>query len=248
MRTPPTVLTTALALLLWAGLQATPGKAEPLKTVVELFTSQGCNSCPPADAYLGRLAKREDLIGLTFHVDYWDYLGWRDTFASPLYTERQRSYATAMQDRRVYTPQMVIGGAIHAVGSDEGEVTRAIDKVRRERRAGPDIEMMRDGKRVLVKLSAGAAEGDATIWLARYDNVREVAIRRGENGGRQLSYYNVVRQLTNVGLWRGEAMEIAFPLADLAEGGRDGCAIIVQLGGHGAIIGAAEMDLAESDS
>ena len=153
-----------------------------------------------------------------------------------------------MHDRRVYTPQMVIGGMMREVGSDEAAILEAIEKVRGDRRAGLDIGMVRDGERVVVTLSAGQSAVDATIWLARFDAKREVAIRRGENGGRSLVYYKVVRELTNIGLWRGEAMEIAFSLGDLAKGGRDGCAIIVQLGGHGAIIGAAEMMFADSDS
>ncbi len=211
-------------------------------TVVELFTSQGCNSCPPADALLGELAKRDDLIALSFNVDYWDYLGWQDTLADPAYTQRQRNYAQARNDRRVYTPQMVVGGMTHMVGSDRRAVLSAIDKIRGDKRATLNIEMTRDNKRILVRLPDGKTPVDATIWLVRFDRTKEVAIRRGENGGRTIVYHNVVRDLRNIGLWRGEAMEIAFMQEDLAKGGRDGCAIIIQLGGHGAIIGAASMD------
>ncbi len=241
------------ASLIWLSLAADgPVQAQSdtgrLATVVELFTRQGCNSCPPADALLGRLAKRDGVIGLTFNVDYWDYLGWRDTLARPAYTQRQRGYAKAMHDRRVYTPQIVIGGVMHEVGSDEAAILDAIEKAREEHRAGLAIQMSRDGERIVVALSAGQSPVDATIWLARFDAKKEVAIRRGENGGRSLVYYKVVREFTNVGLWRGEAMEMAFSIGDLSKDGRDGCAIIVQLGSHGAIIGAAEMDFVNSDS
>lgn len=213
-------------------------------TVVELFTSQGCNSCPPADALLGELAKRDDLIALTFNVDYWDYLGWRDTLASPAHSERQRAYAEAMHERRVYTPQTVIGGRLHAVGSDRRDIEQAIRQVQRLADGNLHIGLSSEGDKVLVRLPDGPRPVEAKIWLVRYDRVQEVAIRRGENGGRTLKYYNVVRELTNIGLWRGEAMEIAYMQEDMTKGGRDGCAVIVQQDGHGPVLGAAAMDFA----
>jgi hypothetical protein len=212
-------------------------------TVVELFTSQGCSSCPPADALLGELARRKDIIALTFNVNYWDYLGWSDTLASPAYTDRQRAYAAAMQDRRVYTPEMVIGGSVNAVGSDRGTVMSAIDTVRHAGTQHLKIELARDKDHVIVRLPDGPAEVEATIWLVRYDHRQEVAIGRGENGGRTLTYHNVVRELTNLGLWNGKAKEISYMADDLTRGGSDGCAVIVQRGSHGPIIGAAAMDL-----
>ena len=210
-------------------------------TVVELFTSQGCNSCPPADRYLGQLAERDDILALSFNVDYWDYLGWRDTLASPVHTERQRRYSMAMHSRRVYTPQMVIGGTLEKVGSDRASVSRAIENVRGVARIWLDIEIERVDDMIVARLPGGRMAREATIWLVRYDSRREVEIRRGENGGRTIAYHNVVRDFDNIGLWRGEAMEVAFKLSDLAEGGRDRCAILVQIGGQGPIIGAARM-------
>jgi len=218
-------------------------KATRTGTVVELFTSQGCNSCPPADAFLGELAARNDIIALTFNVDYWDYLGWADTLAKPDYTERQRKYAAAMQDRRVYTPEMVIGGSVNAVGSDRGRVMSAVEAFRRSGTQFLKVELARDDSHVVVRLPDGPAEAEATIWMVRYDRVQEVVIERGENGGRTLKYFNVVRELTNLGLWNGKAKEISYMADDLTEGGRDGCAVIVQRGSHGPIIGAAAMDL-----
>ncbi len=210
-------------------------------TVVELFTSQGCNSCPPADRYLGQLAERDDILSLSFNVDYWDYLGWRDTLASPVHTERQRRYSTAMRSRRVYTPQMVIGGTLEKVGSDRASVSRAIENVRGDARIWLAIEIERVDDMIVARLPGGRMAREATIWLVRYDSRREVEIRRGENGGRTIAYHNVVRDFDNIGLWRGEAMEVAFKLSDLVEGGRDRCAILVQIGGQGPIIGAARM-------
>ena len=232
----------AAGLLALAASQPAAGQTAHTGTVVELFTSQGCNSCPPADAFLGELAKRDDLIALTYHVDYWDYLGWPDTFASPDYTARQRNYAAAMRERRVYTPQMVVGGSAGAVGSHRARVAAEIEAARRAGTQYLQVELARENDYFVVRLPDSRAHEEATIWLVRYDRVREVAIRRGENGGRTLKYYNVVRQLTNLGLWNGKAREISYMVDDMTKGGRDGCAVIVQRGSHGPVIGAAAMD------
>ncbi len=220
---------------------AAPLAAGERLAVVELYTSQGCNSCPPADRQLGQLAERDDVLALTFNVDYWDYLGWKDTLGSPVHSDRQRRYALAMRSRRVYTPQMVIGGTLESVGSDGHSVARAIRAVQDDPRAWLDIEIAREKDMVVARLPKGETPREATIWLVRYDSHQAVDVRRGENGGRRLVYHNVVRQIDNIGLWRGEAMEVAFKLSDLTEGGRNGCAILVQIGGQGPIIGAARM-------
>ena len=223
-----------LVTALWAPAQAQSADAVS-PTVVELFTSQGCSSCPPADAYLGRLAERDDLIALSFHVDYWDYIGWKDTFASPESTDRQRGYATAMGDRRVYTPQMVIGGMTHAVGSDRRSVERAIEK-------------SQQNTGMALKVRFRTDENGRIVWLAIYDKKHDVDVRRGENAGRKLSYYNVVREVRNLGLWRGREMEIALSPADLNRGGPDGCVVIVQRGMYGPVLGAAKMELGRDSS
>ncbi len=229
------------ALIVSALAFAAPASAGDRLTVVELFTSQGCNSCPPADKQMGTLAKRDDVLALTFNVDYWDYLGWKDTFGSPVHTDRQRRYAHAMNSRRVYTPQMVIGGTLETVGSDRRSVGHAIRRVADDPRTWLDIEISREKDMIVARLPDGKIAREATIWLVHYDRHQEVDIRRGENGGRKLAYHNVVREIDNIGLWRGDAMEVAFKLADLTEGGRDGCAILVQIDGQGPIIGAARM-------
>ncbi|MDP6689364.1 MAG: DUF1223 domain-containing protein [Alphaproteobacteria bacterium] len=213
------------------------------QVVVELYTSQGCNSCPPADRLLGRLAARDDIIALTFNVDYWDYLGWKDTLAQPSHTERQRHYAAALRNRSVYTPQMVIGGRQHAVGSDAAAVEAAIEAEKGHMSAAaPNLRLQHKDGRILVLL--GAAENkraDATIWLVRFDRRRDVPIQRGENAGSKLSYYNVVRDMRALGQWRGQAQEMNLSREDLAEGGRDGCAIIVQNGPVGPVLAAARI-------
>ena len=214
--------------------------------VVELYTSQGCNSCPPADRLLGELARRDDVIALTFNVDYWDYLGWKDTLARPANTERQRQYAAAMRNRTVYTPQMVIGGRQHAVGSDVSAVSAAIEAEQRRSDGSPKLHVKHQDGRILISLDALDASGrkgvNATVWLVRYDKRRDVPIERGENAGNKLSYYNVVRDMRALGHWRGQAMQMDLSRAELAEGGRDGCAIIVQNGPGGPILAAARIN------
>ena len=222
---------------------AGPGKA----VVVELFTSQGCNSCPPADRLLGQLAARDNVVALTFNVDYWDYLGWKDTLAQAAYTQRQRNYAATLHSRTVYTPQMVIGGRQHAVGSDAAAVDAAIEAERRRqdsrKDSAPELRVEHQDGHVLVNLTASDDKrANATVWLVRYDRRRDVPIERGENAGSKLSYFNVAREMRALGQWRGQAMRLRLSQVELAEGGRDGCAIIVQKDPVGPILAAARID------
>ena len=221
-----------------------PAVAGERLTVVELYTSQGCNSCPPADAILGELVARDDVIALSFHIDYWDYLGWKDTFSSAAATKRQKQYARFLGSRGVYTPQMVIGGAAHAVGSNRGRVEELIETV--AARPGPEIDVsVAAGAPGEVLVRIAGAEITSTrkfaIWLARFDDARTVPIERGENAGRTITYHHIVRDIERIGWWKGEALELSLGLEDLRAGGRDGCVIIVQQGSHGRIVGAAEM-------
>ncbi len=233
--------------LLGAALAATAGSAsagEKLPVVVELFTSQGCNSCPPADEFLGELAKRDDVIALALHVNYWDYMGWKDTFASEATTARQRTYAMFLGERTVYTPQMVIGGMTHEVGSRRGDVTRAIDRL--HQRTGPYLEIRvrrLEGGKISVHIPAGELKHrDVVVWLVRYRSASEVEIKRGENRGRTLLYHNVVTDYRELGMWYGDELNLELKVSDLREGGHDGGVILVQEGGAGRIIGAAEVD------
>jgi hypothetical protein len=213
-----------------------PGSTPPI--VVELFTSQGCSSCPRADVVLGELKARQDVLPLSFHVTYWDRLGWPDTFGLEASTARQRAYADLLDNGGLYTPQMVIGGRIDVVGSQRGRVREAIDLLTTRRAPGPPIAIEDD----MLRLGGGPAD-EATIWLFGFDRQHEVRIGRGENRGRTIDYHNVVREVISLGRWSGEAMEIALPLPRLAADGRDGAAVVVQRPNTGEILAASRIDL-----
>jgi hypothetical protein len=203
-------------------------------TVVELFQSQGCSSCPPANANVMALSGRSDVLALSFQVTYWDQLGWKDTFASPQYTARQWDYARALRHDNVWTPQVVINGRADVVGVRPGEIEGAMARADRGG-AGPRIDIA--GGRITIEGPAPATP--AQVWLVRYDpNVVQVPIRRGENGGRTLPHKNVVRSLTRLGDWSGATKGYALPTAD-ASGLKT--AILIQAGPGGAILAAARI-------
>ncbi len=207
--------------------------------VVELYTSQGCSSCPPADELLGELAGHPGVIALSMHVDYWDYIGWKDPYADPQLTARQRDYARNLGLRYVYTPQMVIDGRHDVAGLRRGRVLETIEKAGRQPK--PVAVKFEDGK---IVISGGEnPPGGATVWLAAFDGKHQTEIPRGENAGRTLEYHHVVREMTKLGTWRGGAMEIDFDMAAAAAEGRDGCAVIIQQGKGGPILGAAILTL-----
>jgi hypothetical protein len=208
-------------------------------TVVELFTSEGCNSCPPADAYLGELIKRGDVMALSYHVDYWDYLGWKDSYASKLMTERQQAYGQSLGSNYVYTPQMVIGGAADAVGSDRDAVARAIAlRAKTAVHVPLAISQGSDGK-ITIGVPSAKTKNDAVLWLVRYDDKHSVAVERGENGGSTLTYYNVVRDIEKLGSWNGQAAEITVEPAAL--GGAEHALVLLQTDGTGPILGYAKL-------
>ncbi|MFT6076444.1 MAG: hypothetical protein ACJAZ1_003377 [Yoonia sp.] len=216
-------------------LQATAVTAQNGPVVIELFTSQGCSSCPPADAMLHDLAKREDVIALALHVDYWDYIGWTDVFGRPENTSRQHSYAQAAHATTVYTPQMVIGGIEHVVGSRPMQVMDAVQaQVRRGNAVA--VSLTRSGSALQINAST-AVRGDYVVQLVRYTPEETVAIRRGENAGRTLSYANIVKSWDVIGRWDGRS---ALTLAATADG-PDAVVVIVQQAGHGPIVGAAQL-------
>ena len=223
------------------------GAADKPLTVVELFTSQGCSSCPPADAFLGELARRDDLVALSEHVDYWDYIGWKDPFASPANTKRQHEYARLLGLRYVYTPQMVIQGADHATGSDRARVLEKIAAAAALPRVPVSARYADDRILVSVPGAEGTAGGEmAAVWMAVFDRQHETPVKRGENGGRTLKNFNVVRSMVRLGTWSGQALEI--PAAMPEGNGRhpDGCAVIVQSLKTGRIIGAAKIAMPKS--
>jgi hypothetical protein len=210
------------------------------KAIVELFTSQGCSSCVTADAYFAELAKRDDIVALSLHVDYWDYLGWKDTLADPAHTGRQRDYAAVRGSPRVYTPQIVLNGRTDFVGSNRSAIDDAIGHS-----ALPVPVTMRHGDgTVEIEVAARPIRTmwPATIRLVLLTSETEVPISRGENAGSTIEYYNVVRAMRPIGMWDGEAVKITLPEKELMVDGVDACAIIVQEDqpkGPGQILGAA---------
>jgi hypothetical protein len=233
----------AVTLVMSAVAAGSAQAAEEAPVVVELFTSQGCNTCPPADAYLGELAKRRDVVALSLHVDYWDYIGWKDPYAIGIATTRQRAYASQFGKGFVYTPQMVVDGAAEAVGSHRSTVAQEIDAARAvPGRFAVQIAYKPDDTMV-VSVPAGQSNGKtATVWLVMFDRMHTTDIKRGENGGKKLTYYNVVREFRSIGTWTGKAMTIPVKVQDE---GRDDCAVLVQYEDTGRIVGAGKMALAE---
>lgn len=210
--------------------------------VVELFTSQGCSSCPGADALLGRLAERHDVLALSYSVDYWDYLGWKDTLASPKFTERQKSYKGALGVPMVYTPMMVINGVAHFNGSDEDKVLHAIEKSNQAVAVHPPIHMSAKDGHVVIEVGAAPydmATKEATLWLAVVAKSVAVPVSRGENRGKTLTYHNVVRELMPVGMWSGHPVTVQLDRQSIAQSGMERCATLLQQGPGGPIIGAA---------
>lgn len=237
-------LLTWLALALVAPVTAAQQPPPAPLIVLELFTSQGCSSCPAADKLLRTFAERDDLIALSLSVDYWDHLGWKDTLASPKNTARQKAYAKALGTGNVYTPQLVIHGAAQAIGSHKADIESAIADLRNEKgRTIIDVAATSDGKRVTVDIGAapaGAAKLSATVWLAVVAPRVEVDIKRGENRGRKLVYHNVVRDISPVGMWSGKPMRIELPASVSSEPGAR-CAVLVQADDGGRILGATWM-------
>jgi hypothetical protein len=211
------------------------------KGVVELFTSQGCSSCPAADALLGRLAKRDDVIAISLSVDYWDYLGWKDTLAQAKFSERQKAYAKMLGDGMVYTPQMVVNGLAHVNGGDEAKVERALDKTSKSA-AHVSVRMSMSDDKLVVDVGAapaGASVKEATIWLAVMSSSVEVPITRGENRGKTITYTNVVRELIPIGMWSGKAVTVQLERHTFMQKDAERGAVLVQQGKAGPIIGAA---------
>ena len=227
----PLLTATTLALAFATGAIASDA-AHPV--VVELFQSQGCSSCPPANANVLAISDRPEVLALSFGVTYWDQLGWKDTFASPVNTARQWDYARGLHHAQVFTPQVVVNGRSDGVGADRRELDRLL--VAGDRGiGGPAIQINAD--RVTLSMAAAPREV-ADVWLVRYDpRVVQVAIRRGENGGRTLPHKNVVRQLVHLGTWRGTAESLTLPVS------RDPLlrsAILIQQGVGGPILAAAK--------
>ena len=218
---------------------AAQGMAGP--PVIELFTSQGCSSCPPADELLGTLADRDDIIALSLPVDYWDYLGWKDSFATSQNTARQKSYAHARGDRSIYTPQIVVNGVRDIVGSDAGELDAAL-KSSGSQIVDLDVTMGPRAIDVAVPADPTGQRRHGVVWLAGFSGAEPVTIGRGENAGRKVVYHNVVRTLVRIGDWDGQPTHLKVDRVKVWKKDMDGCAVIIQedvYGGTGPVLAAA---------
>ena len=232
----------SLAVIASAMAAAATVSAEP-RGVIELFTSQGCSSCPAADQLAGELARDPSLVVMSLAVDYWDYLGWKDTLALSGHTNRQRAYSKSRGDREVYTPQVVINGVAHVAGSDRGAIERAIEQTRRESGAmNLPVTLTINGDNLTVDVQGSSdAKGEAEVWLVPITKKVPVAIERGENRGQTITYSNVVRKWVKLGTWSGKAEVYNLAIKDFQNGEIDSIAVIVQNGGvstPGLMLGA----------
>jgi len=231
----------AVALVLSGAVAGADEIAKPIG-VVELFTSQGCSSCPPADALFGELAASNDVIALAYHVDYWDYLGWRDTLGSADNTARQYEYGKAFGLGSVYTPQAVINGRVHVSGSSRSAVNGALDGLSK---AGDGLTVPISASQVgdSIMIDAGSATGSedsAHVVLVYFDAQTPVVIERGENSGSTITYWNAVSKVQTAGMWHGKSQRFELPVSEIAK--KDGCAVLLQSvdkdGLPGPILGA----------
>jgi hypothetical protein len=235
----------ALLAALVLGAIAGPAAAGPEpKAVVELYTSQGCSSCPPADRVLVDLAREPDIIALSFPVDYWDYLGWKDTLASPAFSARQRAYAQARGDKQVFTPQIIVNGSASCVGSDRGEIQRSVARATGgHHRLSVPITLSESGKTLIVEVGRAEPPRSAEVWVLPVIIAREVAIGRGENSGRSVTYANVVRRMVRAGSWSGAPARFEVPMDVVRADNAESYVVLLQsgeAGKPGPILGAAK--------
>jgi hypothetical protein len=224
-------LVTSIGLI--AGLSPVVAFAAERPVVVELFTSQGCSSCPPANAFLNELSRdRRDLLPLAFHVTYWDRLGWKDPFSLPAATQRQDQYGHRFGDGS-YTPEIVVDGAAGMVGSDRDDVSSAIETAKRNSRTAAAVSVVRNGDTVSIEVGSGS--GNAKVLLIGFDHEHTTAIGRGENSGRTLTEANVVRSFRPVGQWSGTPLRLSEPFP----GGQDAAVVLEAPDGH--IVGASRL-------
>ncbi|CDX40280.1 conserved exported hypothetical protein [Mesorhizobium plurifarium] len=229
--------------------KAATGKTDKAQTdrplgVVELFTSQGCSSCPPADEFFAELAGKDDIVALAYHVNYWDYLGWQDTLSTKENTDRQYDYMRAFGSRSVYTPQAVINGRSHVNGASRKDVDGALARMDRTGEGmRVAIKVSRTSDRVMIDAgdAAGGGPTDAHLVIVYFDPPQMVKIGQGENSGRSLTYWNAVSDIQTAGMWHGKAQRYELPMTEIAKKG--GCAVLLQSVGKdgmpGPILGAA---------
>ena len=224
-----------------------PAHADP-RAVIELFTSQGCSSCPPADKVLGELAKNPDVIALSMPIDYWDYLGWKDTLADARFSARQRAYSKVRGDRAVYTPQVIVNGSAQVVGSDLASIENAISETEKSGLMSVPVTLSLAGKQINVSVGEGKLPSipHGEVWMCSISKAVPISIGRGENRGREVVYHNVVRNLLKVGDWNGNPASWTVPLENVVREGVDGAVVYVQDGRSdrpGPMLGAAYTSL-----
>ncbi|MDK4735713.1 thioredoxin family protein [Rhizobium sp. CNPSo 3490] len=211
------------------------------KGVVELFTSQGCSSCPPADAAFRKLVNQGDVIALAYHIDYWNYLGWADTLSSKENTERQYGYARTMGRSNVYTPQAIVNGRGHLAGADLTGINSKIDTYSSEGNGltVPVSAAMRGDE---LEIKIGAGQGKANVVMVYFDKEKTIDVEKGENSGKKISYLHSVTNVETVGMWDGKATSLTLPASVLQRPQLEGCAILLQSatadGDPAAILGA----------
>jgi hypothetical protein len=240
----------ALAVVAIAG-PSIAGDLQKPRGVVELFTSQGCNSCPPADAIFAELAQKDDLVALAYHVNYWDYLGWQDTLGSVESTQRQYDYMKSFGTRSVYTPQAIVNGRAHFNGARHSEVTSALaDMASAGNGLKVGVSVTRSGDSVIIETDSGKEPvGEAHVVLVYYDQKQPVEITRGENTGKTVTYWNAVKNIQIAGIWHGKSARFEMPVSDMAKKGSN-CAVLLQSAGKdgapGPILGAAVIRISGS--
>jgi len=233
------------ALMISASGLALPAFAGERPVLVELFTSQGCSSCPPADGFMNDLTKQPGVVALTMPVDIWDYLGWKDSFAKREFSLRQQAYAPGLPSRSVFTPQMVVGGIADVVGSRRAEATGLIAAQANGDVPGADVTLTLNGESAIIEIPETPAlkDANATVWVARVLSEREVNIGDGENRGKVIVYSNIVRDLSAAGMWHGEALKLEIPARQNMGETYDRLAVFVQQGETGPVLGVALIDV-----
>jgi hypothetical protein len=224
----------AIGVLVSLAVAPDAARATGVRSVVELFTSQGCSSCPPADRIISRLARDPGILALSYPIDYWDYIGWKDTFAAPIYTERQKAYASAQGKAQIYTPQVIVNGLKDAVGSDLGAIEEAEQETANQHGAlSVPITVVERGGKLAISVGAAAAGAapSAGVYLLAVARSRTVAIQRGENAGATLTYTNVVRAITKIGDWNGAPVTLQADLSQAHLNDADSYAVLVQANG-----------------
>lgn len=235
----------ALAVVFAWSVENAHAQSKPVHSVLELFTSQGCSSCPPADKVAGEIKDQDGVLVLSYNIDYWDYLGWQDTLANPEFSERQRDYARSRGDKQVYTPQIIVNGNSHIIGSKKNAVRRSISTQKTELHKLPvsvEVDRAPDVMTIDIGAAAGTAKLSGTVYLVVFSRKVVVSVGKGENRGRELVYHNVVRKLIPVGMWNGKKTRLSLPRYAGGKKAGDGCAVFVQVQHNdypGPIVGAA---------